>query len=72
MGEAGNCYDNAIAERVNGILKMEYGLDGKFNDIYEAARAVTLAIQSYNNTRPHFSLGLKTPQQAHQMRSLVL
>ncbi|MEZ4614208.1 MAG: hypothetical protein R2867_01655 [Caldilineaceae bacterium] len=30
MGEVGNAYDNALAERINGILKLEYGLDGCF------------------------------------------
>ena len=32
MGEAGNCYDNAMAERINGILKSEYLLDTEFKD----------------------------------------
>lgn len=66
MGEAGNCYDNAMAERVNGILKLEYGLDGTFRGLADAQRAVDQGIYSYNYTRPHLSLGLKTPQQVHQ------
>jgi transposase InsO family protein len=72
MGDAGNCYDNAIAERVNGILKQEYGLDGTFTGEADANRAATTGIKSYNYTRPHLSLGLKTPEQVHQKGSLVL
>jgi transposase InsO family protein len=72
MGDAGNCYDNAIAERVNGILKQEYGLDGTFNGEADANRAVSTGIRSYNYTRPHLSLGFKTPDQVHREGYLVL
>jgi putative transposase len=72
MGDAGNCYDNAIAERVNGILKQEYGLDSTFNGEADAYRAVKAGIISYNYTRPHLSLGLKTPEQVHKEGTLVL
>lgn len=72
MGDAGNCYDNAIAERVNGILKQEYGLDGTFKAKADTYRAVKNGIKSYNYTRPHLSLGLKTPDQVHQEAGLVL
>lgn len=63
MGEAGNCYDNAIAiaERVNGILKDEYLLDSEFVDKKQAVKAVKEAVYLYNYERPHWSLGLKKP-----------
>ncbi len=61
MGEAGNCYDNAIAERVNGILKGEYLLDNEFASYDQAVRATKEAIYLYNYERPHWSLGLKKP-----------
>lgn len=61
MGEAGNPYDNAIAERVNGILKTEFLLDSTFPDLQAAARAVREAITIYNNLRPHMSIGYQTP-----------
>ncbi|MEO6681833.1 MAG: IS3 family transposase [Ginsengibacter sp.] len=61
MGEAGNCYDNAIAERVNGILKDEYLLDSEFKDKKQVERAVKEAIYLYNYERPHWSLNLKKP-----------
>ena len=65
MAEAGNCYQNAMAERVNGILKDEYGLDETFKEYGEARMAVKEAIGNYNEYRPHWSLGLKTPASVH-------
>jgi len=69
MGEAGNCYDNAIAERINGILKSEYLLDTEFKDYDAALKAVEQAIYFYNNERPHWSLGLDRPAVVHQRGS---
>jgi transposase InsO family protein len=65
MGEVGNCYDNALAERVNGILKIEYALDTVFVDFDHAFRAVSQAIYLYNFERPHFSLDLAKPAQIY-------
>jgi putative transposase len=61
MGAVGNCYDNAVAERVNGILKQEYGLYARFSSYQEAQKSVSEAIWLYNEERPHWSLNLKTP-----------
>lgn len=52
---------NAIAERVNGILKSEFYLDTTFDSRHEALRAIGRAIYVYNNIRLHLSLGLTTP-----------
>lgn len=65
MGEAGNCYDNAIAERVNGILKDEYLLDSEFINRAHALKAVKEAVYLYNYERPHWSLGLKKPAEVY-------
>lgn len=65
MGEAGNCYDNAMAERVNGILKEEYALDSTFADMEEALLATKQGINHYNKQRPHWSLKFKTPNEVH-------
>ena len=65
MTQSGNPRDNAIAERVNGILKMEF-LDRKFDNINQAYKAVKSAINIYNNARPHSSLDMLTPDKAHQ------
>ena len=69
MGEAGNCYDNAKAERVNGILKDEYGLDEHFKEDKHANQAVREAIYLYNEQRPHWSLGLRIPSEVHKSGS---
>lgn len=68
MGEAGNCYDNAIAERVNGILKDEYLLDSEFVDKRHAQKAVEQAVYLYNYERPHWSLNLKKPAEIYLTR----
>jgi putative transposase len=69
MAAAGNCYENAMAERVNGILKDEYGLDETFADEKEALKAVRQAISAYNEKRPHWSLDLRTPSEVHSAMS---
>ena len=65
MTQSGNPRDNAIAERVNGILKMEF-LDKKYDNINIAYKAVKDAISIYNTVRPHSSLDMLTPDKAHQ------
>ena len=67
MGQAGNCYDNAKAERVNGILKDEYLLDSIFKSTQQAHRATSEAIYLYNNERPHWSINLQTPSRVHEL-----
>jgi putative transposase len=65
MTEENHCYENAIAERVNGILKQEFLLDTTFADKSAAVKAVKEAIMTYNTRRPHWSLNLCTPMQMH-------
>jgi transposase InsO family protein len=65
MTENGDPYENAIAERVNGILKTEYGLDQTFKDYLAANEAVKMAVYKYNNKRPHASCDYMTPVEAH-------
>ena len=66
MAEAGNCYENAIAERINGILKQEYSLDETFIDEKQALQAAKQGIRAYNEQRPHWSLGLEIPAKVHE------
>lgn len=66
MGAKGDCYDNALAERVNGILKLEYGLDDCFVSLTQARRAVKEAVWLYNHERPHLSLGFRKPFEVYQ------
>ena len=72
MTQDGNPYDNAIAERVNGILKQEYGLDEVIEDNQSLKMLVKQAITSYNEQRPHFSCSLLTPEQMHQQSQLKI
>ncbi len=58
-------YENAVAERVNGILKQEFGLGKTIPNIKTAQKMVKIAVEIYNNQRRHYSLNLKTPQYAH-------
>lgn len=67
MTEEHHCAENAMAERVNGILKQEYFLKHEFRNMAHARKAVEEAICLYNTRRPHRSLGLKTPEQVHRM-----
>lgn len=64
MTERGDPYENAIAERVNGILKHEFGLDDDFSNFDQASQAVEIAIETYNNLRPHASCDYMTPEEA--------
>lgn len=65
MTENGDPYENAVAERINGILKDEFGLDSIFEDSKQLYNHVHQAIEAYNNIRPHLSIGMLTPKQAH-------
>lgn len=65
MTQNGDPYENAIAERVNGILKGEYSLNQTFEDYYQANEVVKQAVNLYNNKRPHSSCDYMFPIQAH-------
>jgi len=65
MTQSGSPYDNAIAERVNGILKTEFGLYKSFESYAQAVDRVCQAIAKYNYIRPHLSCQLLTPQSKH-------
>ena len=64
MTEKGDPYENAIAERVNGILKEEFLLNKTFSSVSEAEQTVQNAIDKYNQIRPHESCDNLTPMQA--------
>jgi transposase InsO family protein len=66
MTEERHCYENAMAERVNGILKDEYLLDATFADYRQSYQACEQAIELYNIRRPHGALGFKTPEEVHR------
>jgi len=66
MTETNHCAENALAERMNGILKQEYGLGGVFASKADARRATAQSIQLYNTRRPHTALGYRVPQEVHE------
>ncbi|RLD55893.1 MAG: IS3 family transposase [Bacteroidetes bacterium] len=65
MTEENHCYENAVAERVNGILKDEFYLDQTFFNVKHAQGAVKNAISLYNQRRLHLSLDYKTPNMVY-------
>lgn len=71
MTQSSDPRDNAIAERVNGILKQEL-LKGYYDDIIKARQAVADAVETYNNHRPHSSVAMLTPEQAHKRSGPLL
>ena len=65
MTENGDPLENAIAERVNGIIKEEYLTCYQLNDFHEANELLDQVIQLYNEERPHMSIGNKFPSVIH-------
>jgi len=70
MTEKGDPLENALAERVNGILKQEL-LEEVFPDFNTAQREVAIACSTYNHLRPHGSIDNLKPAQAHQLRGTI-
>jgi len=68
MTDGYDCYQNALAERINGILKGEF-LIYKCNNGAELNTLIQQAIQTYNTKRPHLSLNYKTPNFVHNKKS---
>jgi putative transposase len=71
MTEKGDPYENAVAERVNGILKSEFLLNRTFKNMEEASAVVSQSINIYNSQRPHGSCDYLTPDQAHHSTGIL-
>jgi len=67
MTENGDPLENAIAERINGILKCEWVNQMKFTTIKQAEEQLKKIIKIYNYNRPHSSVNMLTPSQAHRL-----
>ena len=65
MTDGYDCYQNALAERVNGILKCEFLLH-RPRDLGQARQMVAEAVEIYNAERPHLSLKMRTPDAMHR------
>jgi transposase InsO family protein len=67
MTEQDHCAENALAERMNGILKGEYALDQEFPTKAQARCAVLQAVHLYNTRRLHTALGYRVPAAVHAL-----
>ena len=65
MTEKGDPYENAIAERVNGIIKAEFNLHSSTLGVESTNEHIAKSINNYNGIRPHASCDYMTPDQAH-------
>jgi transposase InsO family protein len=72
MTENGDPYENAIAERVNGILKYEFLIIDGFKNHQEAFNVIKESIEIYNDIRPHMSCQMLTPNKAHRQKEIPL
>ena len=70
MTEKYDPYENAIAERINGILKQEFGIARKIKDFKVKKKLIKNAINIYNTKRPHLSNHMLTPIQMHEQNKL--
>lgn len=71
MASVGNCYENAQAERLNGILKQEYGLGNCIGTKAQARKMAKQAVDLYNQRRPHLALQMACPDEVHEGRVSV-
>jgi len=65
MTENGDPYENALAERVNGILKDEWLSLEQFSSFEQAKERIGQVVKIYNELRPHLSCGMRTPAKTH-------
>lgn len=68
MTESYDPYENAIAERVNGILKQEFIELVKVERIDLMQKLVSQSVKTYNDLRPHLSCNMMTPRKMHQQK----
>jgi transposase InsO family protein len=71
MTQNGDPYENALAERVNGIIKTEFNLYSSFNGFEQTCQLVKDSIAAYNELRPHSSCDMLTPAQAHLQQGFL-
>lgn len=72
MTNNGDPYENAVAERVNGILKQEFNIDTYHAGLDVMKKVVKEAIEIYNNQRPHYSNHMLTPKQMHNQNNISM
>ena len=72
MTENGDPYENAIAERINGILKYEFLIIDGFKNHLEALKIIKESVEIYNDERPHLSCEMLTPNQTHLQQEIQI
>ena len=70
MTQSYDPYQNAVAERVNGILKQEFSIDKYDVELEVRKKIVSDSVRIYNTDRPHYSCHMKTPEQMHLQRQI--
>lgn len=72
MTQNSDPYENAVAERINGILKQEFLID-KYNQSLDVMKSIVKeAINTYNQLRPHYSNYMLTPNQMHMQSQIKM
>jgi hypothetical protein len=72
MTQNSDPYENAIAERINGILKQEFNIDKYNHELSIMKQIIKETITIYNEKRPHLSNHMLTPNQMHQQNKLIM
>ena len=72
MTQNSDPYENAVAERINGILKQEFNIDKYNKDLPIMKQIIKETIVIYNEKRPHYSNHMLTPNQMHQQNKLKM
>ena len=72
MTESYDPYQNAVAERINGILKQEFLFNTKNIDIKTMQKLVKQSVAIYNKYRPHLSCNMLTPNQMHKQNNIKI
>ena len=72
MTESYDPYANAVAERINGILKQEFQLEELNLSLSDMKQVIKDAVFKYNNIRPHYSCGYKTPEYMHHQKLIKI
>ena len=72
MTEQYDPYENAVAERINGILKQEFGVARPLKNINEKSKLIEQSVQIYNQERPHLSNNMLTPNQMHKQSKVKM
>jgi len=72
MTQNSDPYENAVAERINGILKQEFNIDKYNKDLLIMKQIIKETVEIYNEKRPHYSNHMLTPNQMHQQNTLKM